>query len=189
MKKRWILASGGSLMLALLTLPFTWDRSVELNSDVRVEPASVEADTSFCDEELEPANLGFTIKDMNGESVVLSEHKGSVILLNFWATWCGPCKIEIPGFFDLQDKYGDDGLVVLGFSIDDPVERLQPFVDEYKMNYPVLVGLGRDDVQEAFGPIYGIPTTIVINRDGEICKRHMGFSSKEQFEKEIKALL
>ena len=57
------------------------------------------------------------------------------------------------------------------------------------MNYPVLVGLGRDDVQEAFGPIYGIPTTIVINRDGEICKRHIGFSSKEQFEKEIKALL
>ena len=78
---------------------------------------------------------------------------------------------------------------MLGFSVDDPVERLQPFVDEYKMNYPVLVGLGRDDVQEAFGPIYGIPTTIVINRDGEICKRHMGFSSKEQFEKEIKALL
>ena len=134
------------------------------------------------------APLGFTIKDMNGVDVKLESFKGKVILVNFWATWCGPCKEEIPWLVELQQQYADD-LVVLGLSVDDPVEKLKPYATEFKMNYPVLVGNGRQDVQDAFGPIWGIPISVIIDRDGKVSKKHSGIASKEQFEQEIKALL
>jgi thiol-disulfide isomerase/thioredoxin len=134
------------------------------------------------------APLGFTLKDMHGADVALASFKGKIILLNFWATWCGPCKAEIPDLVKLQEQYPDD-LVVLGFSVDDPVDKLQAYAAEYKMNYPVLVGNGRDDVQDAFGPLYGIPVSVIIGRDGRIMKKHSGIASKAQFEREIKALL
>ena len=142
-----------------------------------------------CDPNPKTANLNFTLKDMNGKAVNLASLKGKVILLDFWATWCGPCKIEIPGFVELQTKYKSKGLVVIGLSVDDTVEQLKPFAAQFKMNYPVLVGLGNDAIQEAYGPIWGLPTTFVIGRDGRICKKHMGLTSKEQFEKEILGLL
>jgi thiol-disulfide isomerase/thioredoxin len=126
---------------------------------------------------------------MEGRDINLADYKGKVIMLNFWATWCGPCKYEIPTFVDLQEKYRDQGVVFLGLSVDDPVDKLKPFAAQYKMNYPVLVGEGREDVQDAFGPVWGIPVTFMIGRDGKICKRHMGLATKEQFEKEIQALL
>jgi cytochrome c biogenesis protein CcmG/thiol:disulfide interchange protein DsbE len=135
-----------------------------------------------------PARLDFKLKDMNGVEVKLDSFKGKVILLNFWATWCGPCKAEIPSLIELQTEYADD-LVVLGFSVDDPVEKLKPYAAEYNVNYPFLVGNGREDVQEAFGPLLGIPVTVIIGRDGRIAKKHTGIASKEQFEREIKALL
>lgn len=135
-----------------------------------------------------PAPLHFTLKDMNGVDVKLAAFKGKVILLNFWATWCGPCKAEIPSLVELQTQYGDD-LVVLGFSVDDPVEKMRPYAEEYKINYPLLVGNGREDVQEAFGPLYGIPVSVIIDREGRIAKKHSGIASKSQFEREIKSLL
>ena len=135
-----------------------------------------------------PAPLDFTLKDMNGVDVKLASFKGKVILLNFWATWCGPCRAEIPSLVELQEQYGDD-LVVLGFSVDDPAEKLKPYATEYKMNYPVLVGKDREDVQDAFGPLFGIPVSVIIGRDGIIAKKHSGIATKEQFEREIKALL
>ena len=134
------------------------------------------------------APLHFTLKDMNGVDVKLATFKGKVILLNFWATWCGPCKAEIPSLVELQEQYGDD-LVVLGFSVDDPVEKMRPYAEEYKINYPLLVGNGREDVQEAFGPLYGIPVSVIIDREGRIAKKHSGIASKAQFEREIKSLL
>jgi thiol-disulfide isomerase/thioredoxin len=134
------------------------------------------------------APLHFTLKDMNGVEVKLASFKGKVILLNFWATWCGPCKAEIPSLVELQEQYGDD-LVVLGFSVDDPVEKMRPYAAEYKINYPLLVGNGREDVQEAFGPLYGIPVSVIIDRQGRIAKKHSGIASKSQFEREIKSLL
>jgi thiol-disulfide isomerase/thioredoxin len=135
-----------------------------------------------------PAPLHFTLKDMNGADVKLASFKGKVILLNFWATWCGPCKAEIPSLVELQHQYGDD-LVVLGFSVDDPVEKMKPYAAQYKINYPLLVGNGREDVQDAFGPLFGIPVSVIIGRDGKIAKKHSGIATKAQFEREIKALL
>jgi len=135
-----------------------------------------------------PAPLHFTLKDMNGADVKLASFKGKVILLNFWATWCGPCKAEIPSLVELQHQYADD-LVVLGFSVDDTVDKMRPYAAQYKINYPLLVGNGREDVQEAFGPLFGIPVSVIIGRDGKIAKKHSGIATKSQFEREIKALL
>lgn len=135
-----------------------------------------------------PAPLNYTVKDMNGADVHLASFKGKIILLNFWATWCPPCKVEIPDLIALQEEYKDD-IVVLGFSVDDTAEQLQPFAAEYKMNYPVLVGLGHENIQEAYGPMWGIPVTIIIDRDGRIAKKQSGIRTKEQIEREIKALL
>jgi peroxiredoxin len=135
-----------------------------------------------------PAPLDYTVKNMNGESVHLASYKGKIILLNFWATWCPPCKVEIPDLIALQNEYKDD-IVVLGFSVDDTADQLKPFADEYQMNYPVLVGLGHENIQEAYGPMWGIPVTIIIDRDGTVAKKQSGIRSKEQIEREIKALL
>lgn len=134
------------------------------------------------------APLNFTLKDMHGADVVLSSYKGKVIILNFWATWCGPCKAEIPDLVTLQNQYRDD-LVVLGFSVDDTPEKMKPYADEYKINYPLLVGNGREDVQDAYGPLWGIPVSVIIDREGKIARKHSGIASREQFEREIKALL
>jgi thiol-disulfide isomerase/thioredoxin len=138
-----------------------------------------------------PAPLDFTLKDMNGVDVKLASFKGKPIIVNFWATWCGPCRAEIPSLVELQTQYGAEGkdVVILGISVDDPIEKLKPYAAKMKMNYPVLVGNGRDDVQDAFGPLWGIPVTVFIDREGRIAKKHSGIASKEQFEQEIKALL
>ncbi len=135
-----------------------------------------------------PAPLDFTLRDMHGQDVHLASFKGKVILINFWATWCPPCKAEIPGLIELQEQYADD-LVVLGVSIDDTADKLVPFVEEYGINYPALVGLGHDDMLDAYGPLWGIPVSVIIDRDGIVAVRHALMATKEQFEHEIVALL
>jgi thiol-disulfide isomerase/thioredoxin len=150
--------------------------------------ASAPIDPKDADSIGKPAPLHFTLKDMNGVDVKLESFKGKIILLNFWATWCGPCRAEIPALIELQKKYPND-LVVLGFSVDDPVDKLRPYATEYKINYPILVGAGREEVQDAFGPLWGIPVSVIIGRDGTIASKHSGIGTKEQFEQEIKSLL
>jgi thiol-disulfide isomerase/thioredoxin len=179
MNRRWIVASAAALALSLLTLN---------NSDMwrfSAHAAAAEA----CPANAKPANLNFALKDMNGKEVKLSSFKGKVILLDFWATWCEPCKIEIPWFEEFQTKYAARGFQAVGISVDDTAAKLKPYVAKYKMNYPALVGLDRDDVQNAYGPLWGIPVTAIISRDGKICAKHAGISSKQNFEKEIEALL
>jgi len=134
------------------------------------------------------APLHFTLKDMNGVDVKLESFKGKVILINFWATWCGPCRVEIPYLIELQRQYADD-LVVLGVSVDDTAEKLKPYATEMKVNYPLLVGNGRQDFQDAYGPFWGIPVSVYVARDGRIHKKHSGIASKEQIEHEITSLL
>jgi thiol-disulfide isomerase/thioredoxin len=178
MSKRWILAAAAALGLAAVTINGA--------GGAARSPGGAPGE---CDPNAKPANLNFTLKDLGGRDVKLSSYKGKVILLNFWATWCGPCKIEIPWFNEFHQKYKDRGLVVLGISADDTVEQLKPFVAEYKMSYPVLVGKGREDVQEALGPVWGLPTTLIIGRDGRTCHKHMGLAKKAEFEKGILGLL
>jgi len=132
-----------------------------------------------------------TFKTLDGRTMNSRDWKGKVTLVNFWATWCPPCRAEIPSLVELNKQYGEAGkdVVILGISVDDPIEKLKPYASQMHMNYPVLVGAGRDDVQDAFGPLWGIPVTVFIDRDGKIAKKHSGIASKEQFEQEIKALL
>ena len=179
MRIRWVIAAVGALALALLTLaaPLEWP----FHEDVARGPA--------CPADAKQANLNFALKDVNNRDVRLSDFKGKVILLDFWATWCGPCKVEIPWFVEFQKKYGPAGLQVVGISVDDTLEKLAPFVQQLKMNYMVLQGLGHDDVQEEYGPLWGIPVTTLISREGKICTKHTGMSTKEAFEDEIKSLL
>ena len=181
---RWGIATAGCLGLALLTL----NVSSESHFD-RVEASPASPATSACAANAKPANLNFTLKDVEGKDVKLASLKGKVVLLDFWATWCGPCKIEIPWFIEFQNKYGKDGLQVVGVSTDDTQAKLKPYVAQAKMNYIVLQGLDRDDIQDAYGPLFGIPVTVVISRDGRICAKHVGLSSKDGFEREIKSLL
>jgi peroxiredoxin len=141
-----------------------------------------------CDPTAKPANLDFMLKDINGKEIRLSDYKGKVMLLDFWATWCAPCKIEIPGFIGLYNKYKSRGLIVVGVSMDDSSSPVKPFAQKMKMNYPVLIGTGRNDIEQAF-ELMGLPTSFIISREGRICGRHFGFAPKEEFEREIKALL
>lgn len=144
---------------------------------------------AICEPDPRGANLNFTLKDLNGNDVNLSAFKGKVILLDFWATWCGPCKVEIPYFIDLYTTYREQGLQVLGFDVDDSLPELTEYVERMKMNYPILIGEGRDDVLKAFGPMIGLPTTVIISRDGTVCSSHTGLTEKATFEDAIKALL
>jgi thiol-disulfide isomerase/thioredoxin len=150
--------------VALLWLPLGDDHGLLVNDEVEA------AAEGACAANAKAAPLNYTIKDMNGVDVKLASFKGKVIVLNFWATWCGPCKAEIPALVELQ-------------------KQLKPFATQYKINYPVLVGLGREDIQDAYGPLYGIPMTFFISRDGKICKTQPGIDAKSNIEKHIKALL
>ena len=185
MRIRWVIAAAAALALALLTLPA--DPWSELHFG---EPA-ISAAGGACPANAKPANLNFTLKDLStNRDVKLSSLRGKVILLDFWATWCGPCKIEIPWFIEFRDKYAAKGLEVVGVVTEDPdLKKVKPFISTWKMNYTILNGNDRDDVDDAFGPMFGLPVTVVISRDGKICGKHVGLTGKDRFEAEIKSLL
>ena len=185
--RRWMVAAAAAVGLGLAAIPFIGTRAEE-PSGPRASAGQAPASSPVCEAKVKKAP-DFELPDYTGKKVRLADYKGKVVFVNFWATWCGPCKYEIPMFVDLQQRYGAKGLAFLGISVDDPVEELKPFVDQYKINYPVLVGLGREEVQEAFGPMVGIPVTVVIGRDGNLCTRYFGLRPKDRFESDIKALL
>ena len=156
------------------------------------------AGTSAAKGESEPtapaiANLDYTLKDVEGRDVRLADYKGRPLLLNFWATYCGPCNTEIPIFVELVEKYKAQKLAILGISIDDSVEDLRPFVAEYRMNYPVLVGLGHDELMDRYEAGFLIPITWFIKTDGTIHMKHPGGppgpNPKAWLEEQIQALL
>ena len=150
---------------------------------------SAHAADDVCNVSSRKANLDFTVRDIAGKDVRLSQYKGQVILLNFWATWCAPCKHEIPALTALYRDYKERRFVVLGVSVDSEIRAIKPFAREMKMNYPVLIGAGREDLSKAFGPFIGFPTSVLVARDGQVCVRHVGVVSKAQLERQIAALL
>ena len=147
------------------------------------------AEAGLCDVPAKAAALDLTLKDRDGKDVRLADYKGKVLILDFWATWCGPCKVEIPGFVSLYNTYRKQGFEILGLVTLDEMKNVPAFAAEHKMNYPILDANERPDVEKAFGPFEGLPTTIVVGRDGNVCKQHLGFTPVEEFEREIKALL
>lgn len=129
----------------------------------------------------------FALADSQGALIRLSSYKGKVVLLDFWATWCGGCKIEIPWFMEFANRYKDAGLAVIGVSMDEGGWKLvKPFLEEKKVNYPVVLG---DDLM---GKLYGVesmPMTLLIDRNGKIASSHIGLVDKNVLENEIRTLL
>jgi len=114
----------------------------------------------------------FTLRDLDGKTLSSAEWKGKVVLVNFWATWCGPCRAEIPDLVDLQNRYRDQ-LVVIGISEDEgPVDGVRKFAEQYKVNYPIA--MTTDEVNERFPGITALPTTYFLDRDGQIVQKHVG---------------
>ena len=187
---RWVATAAAVVAIALFAIPFLLGRD-RVTTEPSADGSDVAAATerAACPANAPPAKLDFKVKDMHGADVRLADYKGKVILLNYWATWCGPCKVEIPDLVALQSEYKDKGFVVLGVSQDDDPETLRAFAGSYKMNYPVLVGRDVPELLDAQGPLWGLPTSYVIGRNGAVCKKHIGPATKDEFEREIKALL
>lgn len=129
----------------------------------------------------------FTLTGLTGDKVSLSDYRGKVVLLDFWATWCAPCKEEIPHFVDLQNRYGERGLQIIGVSMDDDEKLVREFQEQFRMNYPVAIGSAK--LAEQYGGVLGLPITFVIDSEGRIVSRHIGQTSADVFEAEIRRLL
>ena len=130
----------------------------------------------------------FTLKDATGKTVRLSDYRGKVVLLNFWATWCGPCKIEIPWFMEFEQKHKDQGFAVLGVSMDDDGwDAVKPFLERQRINYRVV--MGTPEIGELYGGVESLPTTFLIDREGRIAKVHIGLVGKREYQDDIDRLL
>lgn len=131
----------------------------------------------------------FDLKDADGKTVHLSDYKGKVVLLDFWATWCGPCKVEIPWFMEFEQQFKDKGFAVLGVSMDeDGWTAIKPYIQQLKVNYRIV--LGTDQVGEQYGGVDSLPTTFLIDRQGRIASTHVGLSGgKDDFKNDIANLL
>ena len=131
---------------------------------------------------------GWDLTDLDGKTVHSADLKGRVVVLDFWATWCPPCRAEIPGFIALQKQYQAQGLAVVGVSVDQSsAASVKAFVQEQGINYPVV--RADDQVVAAFGGIDGLPATFIVDRTGRIVKQHLGYTDQSEIEKEILPLL
>ncbi len=125
--------------------------------------------------------------DLNGRALRLADYKGKVVLLNFWAAWCTPCRAEIPQFIELQNKYAGKGLQIIGVSMEDSEPALRKFYSESKMNYPVVIG--NQQIAQAYGGVLGLPTSYLIGRDGRVRDKLVGATDFKDLERQIAALL
>ncbi len=136
----------------------------------------------------EMAPFDFTLAEMNGHQVKLSDYKGKPLLINFWATWCGPCRAELPLFVEFTEKYGQQGFMVLGISVDDTAEQLKPFAAQNRLNYPMLMALGNEKVLDAYSAtIY--PTSWLVRRDGTVKVKQVGAATEQWFRTQVKELV
>jgi peroxiredoxin len=164
----------GALLAATLVITYTWAPSRGRRELLPVEKRAAAAD--------------FTLTDSNGETVRLSDYKDKVVLLNFWATWCGPCEVEIPWFKEFEQAYKDRGFAVLGISADEggwPVVRA--YMESRNINYRIM--LEDDKLPAPFNAVQALPTTFLIDRQGRIATTHTGLVSKETYEYGIQQLL
>ncbi|HEY4979335.1 MAG TPA: redoxin domain-containing protein [Candidatus Acidoferrum sp.] len=175
---------------ALIGLTLYADRATRLSSNVNVAAHPVAATAGAPAPEIK-------LKDLNDRDVALADYKGKVVLVNFWATWCDPCRVEIPWLIDMQAKYGAKGFTVIGVAMDDEGKSVvAPFVakerfdvdgQQLPMSYPILIG--NDDASDKFGGILGFPTSFIISRDGKQVVRFQGLKSYEEIAKAIEAQL
>lgn len=180
MKRNWIVIGVVAVVLAVMV--WTSYRHERRSGGVAAGLSAGKADGM--------AAPDFALADLRtGKTVHLSDFKGRAVLLNFWATWCPPCKVEIPWFVELQNQYGPQGLTVVGVIVLDDAnkdKKLQ-FVSDMKINYPVLVGT--EQVGNAYGNVENLPTTFYIGRDGKVVKSVLGLRSHADIESLVKQAL
>lgn len=153
------------------------DAAKPLASDTTIDPTSTTI----------PAPA-FSLPDLAGNQVKLKQFTGKVLVIDFWATWCPPCRDAIPELVAMKKKYGPQGFDIVGISMDEnPARVVPPFVEHYGINYPIV--MGDDQVSSAFGGIYGLPTTFIVDRQGNIAQRYIGYVDLKVIEKEIEGLL
>ena len=185
------------VLLIVVTVIFLIGVTIKLDKATRVKaktPATSAAQTDL------PAGTPapeVTFKDLDGKDVLLSQYKGQVVLVNFWATWCDPCYVEIPWLIEMQQKYGTKGFTVLGIAMDEEGKSaVAPFLakerfnvngEKLPMNYPIV--LGNDDVATKFGGLLGYPTSFLISKDGKEVKKIQGLISYEEITRAIEAQL
>ncbi len=130
----------------------------------------------------------FKVQAADGSTIELAKLKGKVVVLNYWATWCGPCRMEIPGFVDVYKQYKAKGLEIVGVSLDkEGWKVVKPYIQKANINYPVVVA--DENLQSAYGEIDAIPTTFIVDKKGNIVDKHVGDMSKADFEQLVKGLL
>jgi len=130
----------------------------------------------------------FTLQSLEGKTVRLSDFRGKPVVLNFWATWCGPCKIEMPWFVDFQKQYGPAGVQFLGVAMDDASTKdIAEFTQSMKVNYPILIG--KETVGDAYGGVQFLPETFYIDRNGKVIDKAFGLKSRGEIEDDIKKIL
>jgi peroxiredoxin len=160
-------------LLAIIT-SLTWSSPLQNRSQVAADQSAVAPN--------------WELKDVNDKTIHSADFKGKIIILDFWATWCAPCRVEIPGFIALQKKYSQQGLVVVGASVDEGgASMVKQFMEKLSVNYPVV--LADEKMQDQFGGIEVVPTTFVIDREGHIVKKYFSLTDESEFEQEIKPLL
>jgi len=130
----------------------------------------------------------FTLDSLAGKPVKLSDFRGKAVLLNFWATWCGPCKIEMPWFVELQKQYGPEGLQIVGVAMDDASPKdIAAFAQDMGVNYPVLIG--KESVGDEYGGVQFLPESFYIDRNGKVVDKAFGLKGRGEIEDEIKKIV
>jgi thiol-disulfide isomerase/thioredoxin len=129
----------------------------------------------------------FSVTDLSGNKLDLATYRGKVVLLDFWATWCAPCRAEIPRLVDLQNRYRNRGLRIIGISLDDDAKPVRLFYEQFKIDYPVAIGDAH--LAERYGGILGLPVSLLIGCDGRIYVKHTGETDVSLMEQEIRLLL
>ena len=175
--------SVSTLLMAVLFLNCTSEKANSSDKKPAAQKVDYTASTTQTDNYV--AAPDFALENLDGDVVRLSDYKGKVVFLNFWATWCPPCRAEIPYFIELVDQYGEDGFIVLGVDLDPrDFSKVPGFVAQQGINYPVLYDTKR--VSGMYGGIQSIPTTFVINRDGKVVEQIIGSRPKQVFESIVK---
>ena len=187
----WLLIA----VVALLTVTLVAQRTRMVSSASRGRSGGA-APGAKTDTSGKPIAPNFTLKDLNGADVSLEQYKGKVVLVNFWATWCGPCKVEMPWLIDFQQKYADKGFTILGISMDDGGKQdIEPFLREERfdvggqklgLNYPILIG--NDELAGKYN-IFGMPTSVLVSRDGKKVRTYVGLIDHDTIAAEIEGLL
>lgn len=149
------------------------------------KPAPTEASSNALTGKAAPE---FTLQSLDGKTVHLSDYRGKAVVLNFWATWCAPCKIEMPWFVDLQKKYAPEGLQLVGVAMDDATPKeIAEFAKQMSVNYPILIG--KEAVGQAYGGVPFMPETFYIDRNGKIIENAFGLKSRSEIEGDMKKII